>query len=334
MINFCICGGGSLGHVIAGYLGANADVRVSMLTQRPQLWKNDIEVHTPEQTIIHGHIHTISSNPEDLIPQANIILLCLPGFAIKQQLQLIKPYVKSTTFVGSVFSSTGFFFNAMEILNEDVPLWGFQRVPFICRTREYGQSANLLGYKSNLNIAVERTDEKEDFRLLIEKLFNTPVSLLNNFYEATLTNSNPLLHTSRLYTMFGASNEGRTFPRMILFYEEWTEEAAQLLIDMDEEFFRLLEVLPVKPYYLPRILEYYESHDARSLAQKLSSIQGFKGITSPMKQTAQGWIPDFASRYFTEDFPYGLHFIWQLAKEKGIATPKIDMVYQWGMSKI
>ena len=334
MINFCICGGGSLGHVIAGYLGANADVRVSMLTQRPQLWKNDIEVHTPEQTIIHGHIHTISSNPEDVIPQANIILLCLPGFAIKQQLQLIKPYLKSTTFVGSVFSSTGFFFNAMEILNEDVPLWGFQRVPFICRTREYGQSANLLGYKSNLNIAVERTDEKEDFRLLIEELFNTPVSLLNNFYEATLTNSNPLLHTSRLYTMFGASNEGRTFPRMILFYEEWTEEAAQLLIDMDEEFFRLLEVLPVKPNYLPRILEYYESHDARSLAQKLSSIQGFKGITSPMKQTAQGWIPDFASRYFTEDFPYGLHFIWQLAKEKGIATPKIDMVYQWGMSKI
>lgn len=334
MINFCICGGGSLGHVIAGYLGANADVRVSMLTQRPQLWKNDIEVHTPEQTIIHGHIHTISSNPEDVIPQANIILLCLPGFAIKQQLQLIKPYVKSTTFVGSVFSSTGFFFNAMEILNEDVPLWGFQRVPFICRTREYGQSANLLGYKSNLNIAVERTDEKEDFRLLIEKLFNTPVSLLNNFYEATLTNSNPLLHTSRLYTMFGASNEGRTFPRMILFYEEWTEEAAQLLIDMDEEFFRLLEVLPVKPNYLPRILEYYESHDARSLAQKLSSIQGFKGITSPMKQTAQGWIPNFASRYFTEDFPYGLHFIWQLAKEKGIPTPKIDMVYQWGMSKI
>lgn len=334
MINFCICGGGSLGHVIAGYLGANADVRVSMLTQRPQLWKNDIEVHTPEQTIIHGHIHTISSNPEDVIPQANIILLCLPGFAIKQQLQLIKPYVKSTTFVGSVFSSTGFFFNAMEILNEDVPLWGFQRVPFICRTRKYGQSANLLGYKSNLNIAVERTDEKEDFRLLIEELFNTPVSLLNNFYEATLTNSNPLLHTSRLYTMFGASNEGRTFPRMILFYEEWTEEAAQLLIDMDEEFFRLLEVLPVKPNYLPRILEYYESHDARSLAQKLSSIQGFKGITSPMKQTAQGWIPDFASRYFTEDFPYGLHFIWQLAKEKGIATPKIDMVYQWGMSKI
>lgn len=334
MINFCICGGGSLGHVIAGYLGANADVRVSMLTQRPQLWKNDIEVHTPEQTIIHGHIHTISSNPEDVIPQANIILLCLPGFAIKQQLQLIKPYVKSTTFVGSVFSSTGFFFNAMEILNEDVPLWGFQRVPFICRTREYGQSANLLGYKSNLNIAVERTDEKEDFRLLIEELFNTPVSLLNNFYEATLTNSNPLLHTSRLYTMFGAGNEGRTFPRMILFYEEWTEEAAQLLIDMDEEFFRLLEVLPVKPNYLPRILEYYESHDARSLAQKLSSIQGFKGITSPMKQTAQGWIPDFASRYFTEDFPYGLHFIWQLAKEKGIATPKIDMVYQWGMSKI
>ena len=334
MINFCICGGGSLGHVIAGYLGAKADVHVSMLTQRPQLWKNDIEVHTLEQTIIHGHIHTITSNPKEIVPQADIILLCLPGYAIKEQLQRIKPYVKATTLVGSVFSSTGFFFSAMEILNEDVPLWGFQRVPFICRTREYGQSVNLLGYKNNLNIAIERTDKKEDFHLLIENLFNAPVSLLNNFYEASLTNSNPLLHTSRLYTMFGGGNEGHIFPRMILFYEEWTEEAAQLLIDMDEDFFHLLQVLPVSPNYLPRILDYYESHDARSLAQKLSSIQAFKGITSPMKQTPQGWIPDFASRYFTEDFPYGLHFIWQLAKEKGIPTPKIDLVYQWGMSKI
>ena len=73
--------------------------------------------------------------------------------------------------------------------------------------------------------------------------------------------------------MFGGEHESKPFPRMILFYEEWTKEAAQLLIDMDEELFRLLEVLPVSPGYLPRILDYYESFDADSLARKLSSIQ-------------------------------------------------------------
>lgn len=133
--------------------------------------------------------------------------------------------------------------------------------------------------------------------------------------------------------MFGNENEGKTFDRMVYFYEEWTEAAADLYIKMDEEFFRLLKVLPVSEGYLPRVLDYYESHDAKSLAAKLSSIQGFKGITSPMKQTDKGWVADFESRYFTEDFPYGLKYIWQLAHEKGVECPNIDRVYEWGMSK-
>ena len=213
-------------------------------------------------------------------------------------------------------------------------MWGFQRVPFIARTEEYGHSAHLLGYKSAHNIAVERCDDKEGFRALIESLFDAPVTLLRNYYEASLTNSNPLLHTSRLYTMFGGENEGRVFPRMILFYEEWTVEAAQLLIDMDEEFFTILRYLPVSEGYLPRILDYYESHDAESLARKLSSIQGFKGITSPMTETTEGWVPDFASRYFTEDFPYGLRYIWELAHQLNVDVPYIDKVYNWGVSKL
>lgn len=121
---------------------------------------------------------------------------------------------------------------------------------------------------------------------------------------------------------------------MQLFYEEWTEEAADLYIKMDEEFFRLLKELPVSENFLPTVLEYYESHDAKSLASKLSSIQGFKGIRSPMVETKSGWIADYSSRYFTEDFPYRLGYIWQLAHEKGILCPNIDKVYDWGMSRI
>lgn len=101
---------------------------------------------------------------------------------------------------------------------------------------------------------------------------------------------------------------------------------------MDEEFFHLLSLLPVEQGYLPTALNYYESHDAASLARKLSSIQGFKGITSPMKQTAGGWVADYSSRYFTEDFPFGLRFIKELAAEHGVPTPVIDKVLAWGMS--
>ena len=334
MRGICICGGGSLGHVVAGYLAATKPVKVNVLTQRPERWSREIVVDTPDGRVLHGGLNVVSSDPAEALSGVDVVLLCLPGFAIRDELIKIRPYLNNDTYVGSVFSSTGFFFEAMQLLGEDIPLWGFQRVPFIARTEEYGHSAHLLGYKSAHNIAVERCDDKEGFRALIESLFDAPVTLLSNYYEASLTNSNPLLHTSRLYTMFGGENEGRVFPRMILFYEEWTVEAAQLLIDMDEEFFTILRYLPVSEGYLPRILDYYESHDAESLARKLSSIQGFKGITSPMTVTAEGWVPDFASRYFTEDFPYGLRYIWELAHQLNIDVPYIDKVYNWGVSKL
>lgn len=331
-----ICGGGSLGHVVAGWLSARNHAIVNILTNRPERWKREIMLDTPDGQLLQGQIVTISNNPAEVIPQADVVLLCLPGFLIKTELEKIKPYLMKKTYVGSIFSSTGFFFEALNILDERQPLWGFQRVPFISRVGEYGRSAHLLGYKSAYNIAVENVSarEKSEFTEMLEEWFEAPVNLLKNYYEASLTNSNPLLHTSRLYTMFGEENENRIYPRMIFFYEEWTVAAAELYIKMDSEFFQLLKVLPVSEDFLPTAINYYESHDAESLAKKLSSIQGFKGITSPMKEIDGGWIADFESRYFTEDFPYGLKYIWQLAHEKGISCPYIDKVYEWGMSKV
>lgn len=331
-----ICGGGSLGHVVAGWLSARNHASVNILTNRPEKWTHEIMLDTPDGKLLQGKIATISNNPEDVIPQADVVLLCLPGFLIKTELEKIKPCLSKNTYVGSVFSSTGFFFEALNVLNERQPLWGFQRVPFISRVGEYGKSAHLLGYKSAHNIAVENVSDqgKRDFSTMLEEWLEAPVTLLKNYFEASLTNSNPLLHTSRLYTMFGGENEDRVYPRMIFFYEEWTESAAELYIKMDAEFFQLLKILPVSEDFLPTALSYYESHDAESLSKKLSSIQGFKGITSPMKEIEGGWIADFESRYFTEDFPYGLKYIWKLAHEKGISCPNIDRVYEWGMSKI
>ena len=38
--------------------------------------------------------------------------------------------------------------------------------------------------------------------------------------------------------------------------------------------------------------------------------------------------------YFTEDFPYGLKYIWQLAQENKIECPYINKVYEWGINKV
>ena len=126
-------------------------------------------------------------------------------------------------------------------------------------------------------------------------------------------------------------HEGMTYPTQNQFYSDWTDEASQLLIDMDTEFFRLLHVLPVNPGAIPSVLDYYESTDAASLTEKLHSIEAFKGILSPMKKVGDGFVPDFHSRYFTEDFPYGLAIVHRLMHEHHIPSPYINKVYDWGM---
>ena len=332
MTKVCICGGGALAHVCAGVLSSQPEVEVNIFTRKPELWSHQLEVTDSRGKVYNGNLNIISNSPEEALKDCDIVFLCLPGFAIEGTLNSIKPYIGNAV-VGSIVCSTGFFFVAHRILGEDARLFGFQRVPYIARTKEYGHTANLLGYKPQLAIAVENVEDNEAFRQLVETLWMTPVKLLGSHYEVSLTNSNPILHTGRLYSMWKDWN-GEVYDHNILFYKEWTNEASQILIDMDSEFMQLLDVLPVTKGAIPSLLEYYESQDAESLTLKITSIPAFQNITSPMKEVGGVWIPDFESRYFTEDFPYGLKYIWQIAHEKNIPCPNIDSVYEWGMSKI
>ena len=332
MTKVCICVGGSLAHVCAGVLSSQPEVEVNIFTRKPELWSHQLEVTDSRGKVYNGNLNIIDNSPEEALKDCDIVFLCLPGFAIEGTLNSIKPYIGNAV-VGSIVCSTGFFFAAHRILGEDARLFGFQRVPYIARTKEYGHTANLLGYKPQLAIAVENVEDNEAFRQLVETLWVTPVKLLGSHYEVSLTNSNPILHTGRLYSMW-KDWDGEVYDHNILFYKEWTNEASQMLIDMDAEFMQLLDVLPVTKGAIPSLLEYYESHDEESLIRKITSIPAFQNITSPMKEVGGVWIPDFESRYFTEDFPYGLKYIWQLAHENNIYCPNIDLVYEWGMSKI
>ena len=331
MTRITIIGGGSLAHVCAGVLASRPDIELSVMSRKPQSWSDSIVVSDPDGKVFNGPLSRVSDNPEELIPSADLILLCLPGFAIEPALERIRDYAVGKP-VGSIVSSTGFFFAAHRVLGPQAQLFGFQRVPFIARTTEYGRSANLLGYKPELAVALENIPQAEEFRSFIQDAFGTPTKLLGSHFEASLTNSNPILHTGRLYSMW-KDWTSEVYDHNILFYKEWTVEASQLLISMDEEFMALLSVLPVTPGAIPSLLEYYESSDAQSLTRKISGIAAFQAITSPMKEVEGGWVPDFESRYFTEDFPYGLAIIRNLAHEKGVAVPTIDRVFEWGISK-
>lgn len=329
----CICGGGSLGHVCAAVFASGEETEVSILTNRPKRWTSKIEVSDLFGKHYTADIKKVSNDPAIVVAGADIVFLCQPGFLIEKTLAQIAPYLCKNAKVGTIVSSTGFFFAAHRILPAQTKLFGFQRTPFIARVNEYGKSASILGYKQAAYVAVENIEFVESFRIQLEHLFQTPISLLNNYLEASLTNSNPILHTGRLYSMFH-NWDGTPFDHNILFYEEWTNDASNWIMKMDLEFMHLLDKLPVDKKNIPSLLIYYESTDAQSLTKKISSIKAFQGITTPMLLIEKGWVPDFNSRYFTEDFPFGLRYIKELADKYGVKTPIIDEVLLWGLNQI
>ena len=177
-IKVCICGGGNLGHVLTGFLSAREDCEVSLLTRHPERWQKQILISKPDGNMLRGNVCRITNQPSEIIPEADVVLLCLPGFSIREELQLLKPFIQPQTAVGSIVSSTGFFFEAFELLPVSTPLFGFQRVPFIARTTEYGRSADLLGFKPELQVAIEHTTDPEPLRALLERLLATPTILM------------------------------------------------------------------------------------------------------------------------------------------------------------
>lgn len=326
-LNVAICGGGSLGIVCASVF-VSQGITVSILTDRPERWSQTISATDCNGKTYGGVLARISNDPADVIPQADIVLLCVPGYLIEKKLLAIKPYIGTETKVGSIVASTGFFFTAHQVLEAEQPLFGFQRVPYIARVEEYGKRGLLLGYKPALNVAIEHVAHPEEFAQLLSGIFSAPIHVLDNYYEASLTNSNPILHTARLYSMW-RGRENDAWDKVSKFYTEWTDRDSEILIKMDEEFMNLLRVLQISR--IPPLLEYYESHDARSLTQKIRSIRAFKDIPAPMKEDHGLWTIDFSSRYFTEDFRFGLRFIYDLAESHHLETPTIDEVYQWGI---
>lgn len=334
MFKICICGGGNLGHVIAGYLASKDDCRVSVLTRNSDKWSNVLKISDLNNKTYTGELYKISNDASEVLSDIDIVLLCLPGHYMKKELQDIAPFLNEDMYVGSIVSNSGFFLWAQEILPKHTKLFGFQRTPMEARISEYGHSARIDGYKSSLAIATLNVPDETLVKRSIELLFGVPVKILDNYMAVTLSNSNPLLHPSRLYTLFGHQhNREATYPRQPSFYEEWDDMSSELLISCDNELQTLVRVLGLPADSVPPILKHYDSHDAQSLTQKLRSIPGFKGVKVPMKQIdTNGFVLDYEHRYFREDIPYGLSIIKYVAQKHNVKTPTIDKILNWAES--
>ena len=130
--------------------------------------------------------------------------------------------------------------------------------------------------------------------------------------------------------MFRDYEENMVYERNIQFYAEWNEESSAMLLACDQELQNICKKFSkLDLRHVVSLKKHYEVQDQKQMTEKISHIPAFQNIWSPMERKETGYIPDKNSRYFQEDFPYGLCIIKAFAVIAQEETPDIDCVLKW-----
>lgn len=328
-----ICGGGNLSHAMAAWL-SRGGYPVRLVTRRPEEWGVELQAHFFDGEDRSVRLLSVSADAATLVDCA-LILISGPRYAIAPLCEKLLPHLSPEQAVVIAPGTPDLLRMEKDLRWRGQPLLGLYKVPFICRTERYGHAVSVLGSR-NMNRIWLSASAREQDALLLAKMFDTPLERLSSAWPFLLTNSNPLLHPSRLCQLFSDFDENRLYDRNFLFYEEWGVESSELYMAADAELLSVCERCPgmiIGKDIIP-VTEYYESPTPELLTKKIRSITAFKGIKSPMKRRGKGWVPDFSSRYFTEDIPFGTSLICEYARHLKVDTPVLDSFVQWNQAML
>ena len=325
-----IIGGGNIGTQFAVHC-AEKQHDVTIYTSTPDLFDRALNIVDETGKITHtGIIQQVTSDPETAFSKADIIFVTVPATMMQTVADLIYKYSNNKTLIGVVPGNGGSECAFGNCINRGNIFFGIERVPAIARLVQKGKTVKSTKYREELHVAAIPAANAESCAKIVTDIFDIPCTVIPNFLNLTMTPSNPILHTTRLRTIFRDWKSGITYVKLPLFYEEWDDESSELLIACDDEVQNICQALPeFHLEYVKSLREHYESPTAEAMTKKISSIPVFKGLQTPAIHVEGGFIPDLNSRYFTADFSYGLTIIKQIACFAGVPTPNIDETLAW-----
>lgn len=349
-VQITVCGGGNLGHVFAGLLSARGDVRVHWLVgsaeKAAQLSSTiagagGLTVLRREGNVV-GMPHRISANAAEVVPGSQLVLLCLPSFVEPQVLQRLSPVLDEGALVASIPGPGGVQWAAKSILGragKRVVFCGLASIPWMCKVQEPGKSVRVLGTKTISGLVAHPWSSTAPALDVMSAVLGLPLVDIQNFLQVILNPSNQLLHPAIMFDLFDGW-DGRPLAEPPLFYESVSQRAADLLEAMSGELQALKEaILARRPQFdlsavMPidlAILAAYGADiaDTTSLRATIATNRSYAGIRTPMVAVDGGLAPNWQSRFFTEDIPYGLVVLRGIADLLGVKTPHIDRVMVW-----
>ena len=325
-----IVGGGNIGTQFAVHC-AEKGHDVIVYTSDPSIYDGRVNIVNENEITTHeGFIKQATNDPQVAFGNAELIMITFPAMLMDGIAKVIYEYADSTTIIGVVPGNGGSECAFRKCIERGNVFFGIERVPAIARLVTKGKTVRSTGYRSELHVASIPRDAVYQCCELVQSIFDIPCLPIPNYLNLTLTPSNPILHTTRLRTIFKDYHEGVVYPSLPLFYEEWDDESSELLLACDDEVQSICKALPeFQLKYVKSLREHYESPTVSAMTKKISSIEAFKGLKTPAIAVDGGYIPDLRSRYFTADFSYGLSNIKKISVLSGIDVPNIDNVLEW-----
>lgn len=330
----CIVGGGHIGTTLLCYIkNTHPEYQVNLFTRRPERFASTIICNDWEQNLRYTILPDfISCDANVSAKDADIVFIALPHFAVEKAFRDIAPYVSEEAMIGVLPGGGGCEFFFKKYFNSNQTLFGFQRVPFTAKLQEYGKETNLKSWKPFSVVGSLPSNRVENVCCMVEAC-GLKTKRASNYLEVALTPTNPILHTSRIYELFGEHDKDYIYPQKSKFYVGWTDGASKTMLEMDEELHQLLkritEVTGLDTSAIRPLSEHYESPTVQTMTAKINGIATFQTVFAPMKEVDGGFIADLSSRMFTEDFPWGLAVIRSYFEIFKMKAPTMDKVLSW-----
>ncbi|MEA1870775.1 MAG: NAD/NADP octopine/nopaline dehydrogenase family protein [Candidatus Bipolaricaulota bacterium] len=272
-----------------------------------------------------------------------IIIMVVPAFAHGPILSQLAPYLTKENTIAALPARSGLEYQARDILGNagrnGCVLVGFQTLPWACRIEEFGHSVIIRGTKERVGASCMPRKEMREQAEVLSTLLGMDVIPYQSMLELSLANTGQLIHPGIMYSVFG-DRLGEVFPsedKVPLFYASVDEAAAKVLSRMSDEVLTIKKVVEERlpglkmpgVVHLSRWLdEAYgeEIADTSSLARQFQTNHGYQTFKVPVKKVTAGYRVDVATRYLTEDVPFGLLVTKGIALVVGVETPMIDEV--------
>lgn len=277
-----VVGGGNIGTQFAVH-SAEKGHEVKLFTSGPEHFAKHLTVVDKEGNVLHeGDIAMATSDPHEAFHDADMIMITMPPTMMIPLSEIIYDNTDARTMIGFVPGNGGFELAFSRCINRGNIFFGIDRVPAIARLTERGRSVCCSGYKDELYIGAIPSGSTEKCAALIESIYDIPCVRLPGYMALTLTPSNPILHTSRLKTIFKDYEPGVTYASLPLFYEEWDDESSVLLMACDDEIQAICRALPdFGLEYVVSERKFYNADTAEDMTRAICTEESLLGLTTP-----------------------------------------------------